>query len=123
MANNIKKESKLEAVGNNTNKVITKYDKKVMERKRQEAKERRNKKVFIISAIIALVAIIIGATSYFVIRHNNIYGEYITVGDNKISKVEFDYYYNSTANEFITTYASYLSYFNLDTTKSYADQK
>jgi len=123
MTNNIKKETKLEAVENNTKKVVTKYDKKVMERKRQEAKERRNKKVFKISAIIALVAIIIGATSYFVIRHNNIYGEYISVGDNKISKVEFDYYYNSTANQFVTTYSTYLSYFNLDTTKSYADQK
>jgi len=123
MANNIKKESKLETVENNTKKVVTKYDKKVMERKRQEAIEKRNKKVFKISALIALVAIIIGATSYFVIRHNYIYGEYITVGDSEISKVEFDYYYNSTANQFITTYSSYLTYFNLDTTKSYADQK
>jgi len=113
----------LETVENNTKKVVTKYDKKVMERKRQEAIEKRNKKVFKISALIALVAIIIGATSYFVIRHNYIYGEYITVGDSEISKVEFDYYYNSTANQFITTYSSYLTYFNLDTTKSYADQK
>jgi len=58
-----------------------------------------------------------------VVRHNDIYGEYIAVGDNEISKMEFDYYYNSTASEFVTTYSSYLSYFNLDTTKSYADQK
>jgi len=122
MTNNIKKESKLE-VENTTKKVITKYDKKVLERKRKEAKEKREKKIFKISALIVLVAVIIGATSYFVIRHNNIYGEYITVGDNEISKMEFDYYYNSTANQFVTTYSSYLSYFNLDTTKSYADQK
>jgi len=122
MANNIKKETKTVEVKNNTQKVITKYDKKVLERKREEAKQKRNQKIFKISALIGLAAIIIGATSYFVIRHNNIYGEYITVGDNEISKMEFDYYYNSTANQFVTTYSSYLSYFNLDTTKSYADQ-
>ena len=123
MANNIKKESKLEEVKNETKKVITKYDKKVIERKREQAKARRNVKVFKISAIIALVAIIMGIASYFVIRHNDIYGEYIAVGDNSISKKEFDYYYNSTANEFVTTYSSYLTYFNLDTSKSYADQQ
>jgi len=123
MANNIKKESKLEEVKIDTKKVITKYDKKVIEKKRKEAEARRNMKIFKISAIIALVAIVMGIASYFVVIHNDKYGEYITVGDNKISKMEFDYYYNSTANQFVTTYASYLSYFNLDTTKIYEDQQ
>ena len=112
MANNIKKESKLEEVKIDTKKVITKYDKKVIEKKRKEAEARRNMKIFKISAIIALVAIVMGIASYFVVINNDKYGEYITVGDNKISKMEFDYYYNSTANQFVTTYASYLSYFN-----------
>jgi len=123
MANNIKKASDLKEVENSSKKALTKYDKKVLERKKAEAKEKRNKKIFRISSVVVLIAIIIGIASYLVVRHNDIYGEYIAVGDNEISKMEFDYYYNSTASEFVTTYSSYLSYFNLDTTKSYADQK
>ena len=118
MTNNIKKAGNLKEVDNNAKKVLTKYDKKVMERKREEAKEKRNKKIFKISAVVVLIAIIVGIASYFVVRHNEVYGEYITVGDNEISKMEFDYYYNSTATQFVTTYSSYLSYFNLDTTKT-----
>lgn len=123
MANNIKKKSNELVVEDITKKVVTKYDKKVQERKQKEAQEKRNKKIFKVSSIIAVIAIIIGIASYFVVRHNNIYGEYITVGDNEISKIEFDYYYNNTVNNFVTSYSSYLSYIGLDTSKSYADQQ
>lgn len=123
MANNINKKSNEVVVEDNTKKVVTKYDKKVQERKRQEAQEIRNKKIFKISSIVVVIAIIIGIASYFVVRHNNIYGEYITVGDNEITKIEFDYYYNDTANNYISSYSSYLSYIGLDTSKSYADQE
>lgn len=123
MENNNKKRSNLEVVENNTKKVMTKYDKKVQEKKRIEEREKRNKNIFRISVAVILAAILIGTVSYFIIRHNNIYGEYISVGDNEISKVEFDYYTNTTANNFVSTYSSYLSYFGLDTSKSYADQQ
>lgn len=123
MANNKKTSNNAKNVEMNDNKVITKYDKKVQERKRQEAKEKKNKLIFRITSLVIAAAIVIGIGIYFIIRHNQIYGEYIKVGDNSITKLEYDYYYQTSVDSFTTNYSQYLSYFGLDTTKSFADQK
>lgn len=130
MGNNSKKGSNVRTSGaatasatkSTTEKVLTNYDKKVIKRQQEEAKRKRNAFIAKISCVVAVIAVIIGIASYFVIRQNIAYGEYISVGDNKISKIEFDFYDNTSANNFISTYSSYLSYLGLDTTKSFDSQ-
>lgn len=114
--------AKNNAAKDSSAKVMTNYDKKVLRRQQEEAKRKRNVIITKISCVIAVILVMIGIASYFVIRHNNAYGEYISVGDNKISKIEFDFYDNTTANNFISSYSSYLSYIGLDTTKSFDSQ-
>lgn len=105
-----------------TGKVITNYDKKVLKRKQEELKKKRNALIAKICGIVLIIAMVAGVASYFIVKHNKAYGEYITVGSEKVSGIEFDFYYNVSANNFIKQYSSYLSYIGLDTTKSYDSQ-
>lgn len=116
------KETPSKAVKETNQKGMTNYDKKLQKKKEQEAKVKRSKKITQIACVVVLLAVITGVSAYFIIRHNYAYGEYIAVDDEKITGIEFDYYYYTTANKYISTYSDYLTYVGLDKTKSYADQ-
>lgn len=92
-----KKKSAAEA----TEKVMTKYDKKVQRRKEEAEKEKKRKiRSRIITVVVAVL--LVAFIAYFPIRRyiaNN--GTYIKVGDHKVNEIEFNYYYNSSLNQFI----------------------
>ena len=44
------------------------------------------------------------------------------INGEEVNKVEFDYVYNTSKNNYITQYGSYLSYFGLDTSKDLSTQ-
>ncbi|MBD5455917.1 MAG: hypothetical protein HDR23_05490 [Lachnospiraceae bacterium] len=107
-------------------KVLTKYDKKMAARKAKEEADKREEKIFkIVSTIIGIllaVAIVGGIGSTIINRMTAINGTYIMVGDRKVSKLEFDYYYNETVNNYINSYGSFLPYMGLDVNQDFADQ-
>ena len=107
-------------------KVITKYDRKMEARRIQEEKEKltaRRWKLGITLTGICLVCILTGITIQSVVKKQAALKDtYITVGNHELTKLEYDYYYNSTANNYINTYYSYLSYMGLDLKKDYAEQ-
>ena len=103
-------------------KIITKYDKKVQKRREEEAKAVRTKKIASISAIIVLVAILAGSSIGLWMNYESIHGEYIVVGEESVNKIEYDYYYHTSLNNFVSQYSSYLSYFGLDTSKDLSQQ-
>lgn len=104
-------------------KVMTRYDKKVQRRKEAAEKERRMAKIRKIILIIAAAVIVIAIVSVPIKSYLAGHSTYLSVGDHDITKVEFDYYYNLTKNDYLNTYGNYLSYMGLDTTKDLAKQQ
>lgn len=105
-----------------TQKIVTKYDRKVQRRKEEEARIQREKQIGRIIGI-AILVVIIGAIVYSPIRkYVAAHSTYITVGDHKISEVEFDYYYTLTSNDYLDTYGDYLSYMGLNIYGSFENQ-
>ena len=120
MSNNKKTEEKSE-------KVMTKYDRKMEKRRIEEEKELKSLKRFkigsiiIIAAIAAAVVISIGMSAYT--KYAAVYNTYVKIGDHEITKVEYDYYYNNAVNSYLSMYGSYLPYMGLDTSKDFAQQQ
>lgn len=107
-------------------KVVTRYDRKMEARRIQAEKERLTARRWKIGAMvvgICLVCALAGITIRSVVKKQSALKDtYITVGNHELTKLEYDYYYNSTANNYINTYYSYLSYMGLDITKDFAEQ-
>ena len=119
--------SKKSANTNEQDKPKTKYDRKVEARRKAAAREKRNSIILRTICILFLV-VIIGAAGYFSVTKimeirsvNN--DPYMSIGDHTLSKVAYDYYFNSTVNNYINNYAYFLSYMGLDTSLPYDEQQ
>ena len=119
------------AVLNNTEeKIVTKYDKKVQKKQEQERRETKAKKITSIAATVILVIIVAVAGTAAWMNYDKIHNEYIDVDGDKISKIEFDFYYSMTKQNILNqelfsgmTYGSYFaSYMGYDTSKSDSSQ-
>ncbi len=109
-----------------SNKPKTKYDRKMEARRLQEEKDKRNAKIGRITGI-AIVVVLVAAVVYLaassVIRKNHVMNDtYVMINDEAVTEHEFDFYYNTYINSFLSTYSSILPYMGLDTSKSYASQ-
>lgn len=109
MANNTVPEA------NKEQKVMTKYDRKMEERRRQKEKDKQQEKMMkIIVSVIGIVlvaAVLFSIARPIIARQTALKGTYIQVGDHNISKLEYDYYYNTV----LSSNAEMLSYYGLDT--------
>lgn len=109
-----------------TEKVMTKYDRK-MERRRkeqeQEAKAQKRMKICGTIFAICIIALIVGSIGMsFVRRYKTFHGTYVKVGEHELTKLEYDYYYNSVINNYLTANSFFVSYMGLDTTKDFDEQ-
>lgn len=95
-------------------KVQTRYDLK-MQRRKEEAerakKEERRSKITTI-VIVALLAVFV--LSFPIRSLIAVNSTYITVGGEKITRVEFDYNYALAKNSYWNSYGSYMSMFGMD---------
>lgn len=111
----------------NEQKVVTRYDRKMEERRKKEAKEKHDEKLMRIGAIIVcigIVAAIAASVTVSVLNKNAaLKNTYVTVGDHALTKLEYDYYYHTVSNNYVNTYGSFLSYMGLDTTRPYDEQQ
>ncbi|MBO4807645.1 MAG: hypothetical protein J5537_01285 [Lachnospiraceae bacterium] len=109
-----------------TEKVVTKYDKKIKERKEREAKDKRDQKIAKIVgiSIVAVIVLAIAASIGLSVAKKNkaVNSPYIKVGNYDVSKVEFDFYYNSLVSNYINSYGTMISYMGLDTTRPFDEQ-
>lgn len=107
-------------------KIVTRYDKKMEARRLQEEKDRRNAKIAKITGIAVLVLIVVTAaviTVSGITKKNSVMNDtYVMVGDEAVTKHEYDFYYNMYLNQFLTTYSSIISYMGIDTTKDLSTQ-
>lgn len=111
----------------NVQKVQTRYERRMEERKKKEEKDKRDEKLMRIGAIVVCFGIVAAITASITISVLNknaaLKGTYITVGDHNLTKLEYDYYYNTASNNYVNTYGSLLSYMGLDATLPYDEQQ
>lgn len=119
--------SKKPAKATEQDKPQTKYDRKMEARRKEAAREKRNALILRTICIIILAGII-GTAGYFSITqylefHTATTEAYAAIGEHEITKLEYDYYFNSTVNNYVNTYSYFLSAMGLDTTKSFEEQQ
>ncbi len=104
----------------------TKYDKKIAERELEKKKDAKNLKitkiVVVLVAIAVLAAIIIPITVSSAKKNKEINQVFMKINDYEMTQLEYDYYYNTTVNNFLNSYGSFVQYMNLDVTKNFAEQ-
>lgn len=103
-------------------KVMTKYDRKMQQRKEQKEKEKREKLKNTIIGVVVVAALVCLVASFPIRTYLAVNETYVTVDGEDISKVEFDYNYSVTYNNYMNYYGSYMSYFGVDLTKDLSTQ-
>ena len=103
-------------------KVMTKYDRKVQKRKEEREKEKKEERISTAVGIVFLVALVCLVASFPIRTYLATHETYVVINGEEVNKVEFDYVYNTSKNNYITQYGSYLSYFGLDTSKDLSTQ-
>lgn len=103
-------------------KVMTKYDRKVQKRKEEKEKEKKEERISTTVGIVFLVALVCLVASFPIRTYRATHETYVVINGEEVNKVEFDYVYNTSKNNYITQYGSYLSYFGLDTSKDLSTQ-
>ena len=109
-----KSNKEMQDTAQQSEKVVTKYDLKMQRRKEEKEKEQRDKRIGTIGGIVLVAALACLVASFPIRTWLTVNGTYIKVGGEKISRVEYDYYYNMTRNNYITRNYYMLYYFGLD---------
>lgn len=108
-------------------KVQTKYDRKMEARRQQKLKDERQAKLTkAIAAVvgIAIVAVIVfSIVSPIVKKSQALNGTYVKVGEHELTKLEYDYYYETTVNNYLSSMSSILPYLGLDTSGDFSKQQ
>ena len=101
---------------------------KMTEKQLAEQKEAKKLKLYTTLAVVILVALVVFAAYTGIsravtnsgIRERNTVA--LTIGDNKISNAELNYYYINTVNQFYNQYGNYIGITGLDVTKPLNEQ-
>lgn len=101
-----------------TDKIVTRYDRRMEKRRIEEEKERRSWKRFkiisllIVVVIAAAIVISLGTSAYR--KYAAINNTYVRIGDHDVTRVEYDYYYYNSMTSYLNMYGSYVSMRGLD---------
>lgn len=108
-------------------KVQTKYDRKMAERAQAKVKEARQLKIMklvgVVCCIAIVAAIVIPVVMNSVKKSQVLHDTYVRIGDHEMTKLEYDYYYYSSVNSYLSMYGSLISYMGLDTTVDFDEQQ
>lgn len=102
-------------------KVLTRYDLKMQRRQEEKRREQRNKRIASAVGILLLVGLVCFVASFPIRSWLTVHGTYIVVADENVTKVEFDYNYNTVRNNYISQ-NSWLTYFGLDLSGDLSNQ-
>lgn len=95
-------------------KVMTKYDRKMLAYQEQEKKAKAQRQRGNIIGIVIVVLVAAFVLSFPIRNYMAVNGAYITVGGEKVTKVEFDYHYAMARTSFIAQYGYTLSMMGMD---------
>ncbi|MCD7806246.1 MAG: hypothetical protein LUH19_02780 [Lachnospiraceae bacterium] len=121
-----KKEKKTSEV-TEEKKVVTRYDRKMEERKKAEEKAKRDEKRFRIGSIIVAVLVVVflaySVIRPIVVRYAATHDVYITIGDYEFTQQELDFYTYTEYSEWLDSYGTYATLFGLDTSTDISKQE
>ena len=117
-----KQEKKNAVPGEQAEKVMTKYDLKMQKRKAEKEKEERAQKISTAVGVVILLALLCLVLSFPIRSYISLHKTYVTVGNENVTKVEFDYSYYTVVNNYVAQYSQYLSLFGLDLSKDLSTQ-
>ena len=103
-------------------KVMTKYDLKMQKRAEEKRKEKRAKDISTVVGIVVLLALACLVLSFPIRTYLTLHRTYVTIGNENVTKVEYDFVYNTVVNNYVSNYSNYLSWIGLDTSKDFAEQ-
>lgn len=103
-------------------KIVTKYDRKVQRRKEQKQKEERDKKIGRVVGIVLAAALVCFIASFPIRTFLTVKGTYITVDGKSVSRVEYDYYYNTAMSNYLNGQGAWLYYVGIDLTGDLSQQ-
>ncbi|MCR5460533.1 MAG: hypothetical protein K6F51_11610 [Acetatifactor sp.] len=103
-------------------KVMTKYDLKMQKRAEEKRKEKRAKDISTVVGIVVLLALACLVLSFPIRTYLSLHRTYVTIGNENVTKVEYDFVYNTVVNNYVNNYSNYLSWIGLDTSKDFAEQ-
>lgn len=111
------KETKKQTASNKQDtkeKIVTKYDLKVQRREEAKAKAKRDKLAGNIIGIVIVAALFCLVASFPIRNYLAVNETYAKVNGDKISRVEFDYNYHVSLNDYLNQYGAYMSMFGMD---------
>ncbi len=103
-------------------KVETKYDRKMARRQEQKKQEKREEKLTTGIIVVMLVAFVAFIASFPIRSMLAQYETVVTINGEDVSRVEFDYNYSNTVNNYVSMYGSYLGMFGLDVSQDFSTQ-
>lgn len=95
-------------------KVVTKYDLKVQRREEEKARAKKEKVTGNVLGIVIVAALFCLVVSFPIRRYLAVNGTFAKVNGEKISRVEFDYNYYISLNDYLNEYGPYMSMFGMD---------
>lgn len=95
-------------------KIVTRYDRKVQKRKEQAEQEKKERTIGIIVSAVIIVAVVALIASFPIRTWMAVNKTFVEIGGDKVSQVEFDYYYNTMKNSYVSQYGSTMSYMGID---------
>lgn len=114
--------SKNEKVTEQNEKVVTKYDRKIQQRKEQQEKAKREQRRSAIIGVAVVVALLCLVVSFPIRTYMAVNETYVTIGGEDVSRVEFDYNYSVAYNNYMNTYGTMMSYMGIDITGDLSTQ-
>lgn len=103
-------------------KVMTKYDRKMQRRKEEKEREERAKRISTGVTVAILLALVCLVLSFPIRTYISLNKTYVKVGDENVTRVEFDYAFYTVVNNYVSNNSFFLSYLGLDLTKDLSTQ-
>lgn len=97
-------------------KIVTSYDRKMQKRKEQKEKEKKEQRMTAIVGTVIVIALVCLVASFPIRTYLATHETFAKIGGEAVTKVEFDYNYNTVKNNYLAQYGSYMSYFGVDMT-------
>ncbi len=95
-------------------KVVTRYDLKMKKRKEEKEKEKKQERISMILGVLVVVALACLVASFPLRTYLATHENYVEIGGDKITRVEYDYNYNLVMGNYLSQNGFYLQYMGVD---------
>jgi len=100
--------------GQNEEKKMTKYDQKLQKRKEAQAKAKKQNKIEKLIWVLVAIAFVALVASFPISKYLAKNETIATINGEEVKRVEFDYHFYVTKNNYESNYGSYMSSFGID---------